>query len=152
MKTVTRGRTCAILRHGNRVLASRGKNDRYWAMPGGGIDSGEFSATALVREMEEELGIDVTIGALLWVIECLFKYGDTRFTEFGFYYEIDWPASAPVREGEFEHRETHLLFRWMDAAQISAVDLRPYPLKAPLLSLLAGERPVSIGHFCISDL
>ena len=94
----------------------------------------------------------VTIGPLLWVIECLFEYGGTRFTEFGFYYEVEWPLSALVRDGEFAHREAHLLFHWMDAAQLAAADLRPYPLRAPLLALLAGERPTSIGHFTISDL
>lgn len=152
MKTITRGRACAILRHENRVLASRGRSDAYWAMPGGGIDPGEFSAIAVAREIEEELGISVAAGPLLWVIECLFEYGGTRFTEFGFYYEVQWPASASVRDGEFAHREAHLLFRWMDAAQVAAVDLRPYPLKAPLLALMAGERPTSIGHFTVSDL
>jgi hypothetical protein len=47
MKTITRGRACAILRDKDRVLASRGRSDSYWAMPGGGIDPGEFSAVAL---------------------------------------------------------------------------------------------------------
>jgi len=57
MKTITRGRACAVLRDKDRVLTSRGRSDSYWAMPGGGIDPGEFSAVALVREMEEELDI-----------------------------------------------------------------------------------------------
>jgi len=36
-----------------------------WELPGGKVAAGESDADALVRELEEELGVDVTVGARL---------------------------------------------------------------------------------------
>ena len=86
-KTVTRGRACALIRVDDRILLNRYGGDSVWALPGGAIEAGEFSTEALAREMAEELGIAIAAGRLIWVIENLFEYRDTHFTEFGFYYE-----------------------------------------------------------------
>ncbi len=42
-----------------------------WVMPGGQIDLGEPIARAILREVREEIGIDVVVGALLDVFEHL---------------------------------------------------------------------------------
>jgi 8-oxo-dGTP diphosphatase len=36
-----------------------------WELPGGKVAAGESDAAALVRELEEELGVDVVVGARL---------------------------------------------------------------------------------------
>jgi 8-oxo-dGTP diphosphatase len=36
-----------------------------WELPGGKVAAGESDAAALVRELEEELGVEVTVGARL---------------------------------------------------------------------------------------
>lgn len=49
------------------VLIER-KNPPYgWALPGGFVDIGESVSQALVREMQEEITLDVTIDRLLGV-------------------------------------------------------------------------------------
>ena len=37
-----------------------------WCFPGGMIHQGESPAVALVRELREELGVEVQVGRLLW--------------------------------------------------------------------------------------
>jgi len=69
------------------TLEWRYGGDDFWALPGGSVEAGEFSAVALVREVFEEVGVKVACGGLLWVIENLFEYRGTHYTEFGFYYE-----------------------------------------------------------------
>ncbi len=58
-----------------------------WELPGGRLQPGEDTATCLVREIAEELGVDVAVEAILnsWVYEVLpqrevliVTYGVTR--------------------------------------------------------------------------
>ena len=38
-----------------------------WTLPGGGIDFGEHPRDAVVREVHEETGLEVTVGDRAWV-------------------------------------------------------------------------------------
>ena len=51
-----------------------------WEVPGGKIDAGEEHATALGREIREELGVDVEIGALAY--QTTHRYPDRTVTLF----------------------------------------------------------------------
>jgi len=48
----------AIIVHKNKVLLVRDDPDDRWSFPGGGIDYGETAKSALLRELEEELGVE----------------------------------------------------------------------------------------------
>ena len=59
----------AVITRGDRVLACRRNADREaggrWEFPGGKVEPGESGAEALVREIREELGVGILVGALL---------------------------------------------------------------------------------------
>lgn len=58
----------AIMRNG-RVLAARRALPPalagLWEFPGGKVEAGESDADALVREIREELGVEIAVGAAL---------------------------------------------------------------------------------------
>ncbi|HTN52926.1 MAG TPA: NUDIX domain-containing protein, partial [Anaeromyxobacter sp.] len=61
-----------ILDDRDRVLLTRRSVPPFlglWVMPGGKIGLGEPMLSALHREVREEVGIDVTVGALVDVFE-----------------------------------------------------------------------------------
>jgi|SRR6266511_1043048 len=62
----------AILRENDRVLVIRRGpkviSPGWWTLPGGRIETGESEEAALVREMSEELALEVTPLAKVW--EC----------------------------------------------------------------------------------
>jgi 8-oxo-dGTP pyrophosphatase MutT (NUDIX family) len=150
--SVTRGRACAIIRHDDRVLLNRYGGDSFWALPGGAVEAGEFSSDGLVREMQEELGVTVEVGRLVWIVENLFAYRATEFTEYGFYYEAAWPLSASaLSEDEFAGRESDQFFRWVRNQEVAALDFRPSVLKLPLLALLSGAQSPTPVHFMHKD-
>ncbi|MBD3940903.1 NUDIX domain-containing protein [Microbacterium sp. NEAU-LLC] len=50
-----------------RVLLARSHGDEQWALIGGGLEPGEEPATAIVREIREELGVDATVDRIIGV-------------------------------------------------------------------------------------
>jgi 8-oxo-dGTP diphosphatase len=64
------GRFLACLRPQGKHLAG------YWEFPGGKLDPDESPESALVREMAEELAVDVEVG--LPLVPVSWSYGSTR--------------------------------------------------------------------------
>jgi 8-oxo-dGTP pyrophosphatase MutT (NUDIX family) len=150
MSNITRGRACAIIRQADRLLLNRFGGDSFWALPGGAVEQGEFSTGALVREIREELGVTVAVGRLIWVVENLFDYRGTSYTEYGFYYEADW-RSADIGDGEFAGEEPDQVFRWVLSVDIAALDFRPAVLRLPLLAHLSGAESAAPLHLLHRD-
>ena len=67
----------------NRILMVRQDHPErtVWMVPGGGIEDGENSAQAAVREVLEETGLEVEILGLIWHVEEVSDRGQ-RFVNF----------------------------------------------------------------------
>ncbi|MFK7767108.1 MAG: NUDIX domain-containing protein [Mariniblastus sp.] len=67
---VTQKAAVAVIANGTKLLTiTRSETVRapnLVCFPGGGVEQGESVSVALVREMQEELGIDVVPGELVW--------------------------------------------------------------------------------------
>ena len=62
----------AVLHNGGEYFATQrgyGEFEGMWEFPGGKIEPGESREAALKREIQEELGIDISIGELLCTTE-----------------------------------------------------------------------------------
>lgn len=57
--------TTLVLRKNDQILIGQRKRDDIWELPGGKIDPGETPEDCAVREMEEEMGIKVSIVKLI---------------------------------------------------------------------------------------
>ena len=152
MAQITRGRACAIIRRADKILLNRFGGDSFWALPGGEIEAGEFSTDALTREVREELGVTVGIGRLVWIVENLFDYRGTAYTEYGFYYEAAWPSlTSATRDEEFVGEEPDQFFRWVKHQDVVSIDFRPTVLRHPLLALCGGALSATPVHFIHQD-
>jgi 8-oxo-dGTP pyrophosphatase MutT (NUDIX family) len=114
------------------VLVHRAVHEDFWSFPGGRAEIGETSVETLKREMVEELGVEVTVGRMLWTVENFFRYEDDDYHEIGFYYLMEIPEHFPFHATEIVHRlkdgESNLEFKWVNAtrAALIALDIPPY--------------------------
>lgn len=102
---------------GRFLLASRpaGKpHPGYWEFPGGKIEDGESPFTAVVRELNEELGIRVT-SAHPW-ITCRHDYSDARVI-LNFFRVYAWHGKPQPREGQ--------TLAWQTADNVTVTPILP---------------------------
>jgi 8-oxo-dGTP diphosphatase len=100
----------------------------FWEFPGGKIEAGETVIEALIREIDEELGIHIR-SAALWRSE-RFSY-EHAHVELNFCRTRDWSGEPHGREGQ--------AFAWQSPNAISLSPLLP-ALHAPESGILAGLR------------
>jgi ADP-ribose pyrophosphatase YjhB (NUDIX family) len=160
--TVFLCRVAGVAVHEGRVLLHRSEHDDFWALPGGRIEVGESSTQALRREMLEEVGAEVTVGRLLWVVENFFQHypldqsPDTTISidhhEIGLYLEMEVPdhmtdvTSFGGRELVGTSDEFALEFRWFDQAGLGDFDVRPSRLEELLTQPLPAGLPTILNH------
>jgi 8-oxo-dGTP diphosphatase len=96
-----------------------------WEFPGGKLDPGETPEAALIRELAEELGIDVTASCLAPFAFASHGYPDFHLL-MPLYVCRKWTGIPTPREGQ------HL--RWVRPARLA--DYPMPPADKPLLALL----------------
>ncbi len=155
--TVFLCRVAGVAVHDNRVLLHRSEHDEFWALPGGRLNVGETAADALRREMVEEVGVEVAVGRLLWVVENFFNHypldqlpdpsTSSNHHEIGLYLEMELPHELTAVDSFMGHelagtsREFALEFRWFERTGLAFVDVRPAAVK----DLLAEPLPAGVS-------
>lgn len=128
-----------IIRDG-KLLTLLMKNKTSYCLPGGHVELGEDSRSAVIREMQEEINTAVVIDKELAIVENFYtdkNHFDTH--EISYYYTVipnDWSQIPSVdytktENDKGEWKEHH--FVWLPLKEIDTYDLRPSYLKEKLL-------------------
>ncbi|TDO54736.1 ADP-ribose pyrophosphatase YjhB (NUDIX family) [Kribbella sp. VKM Ac-2527] len=132
-------RGAAIVRDGDRILLCTTDGLDGWYLPGGKVEFGESAATAVVRELREEMHLELTAGELLLVTEDMLTLNGTLHQEICFYYAVEWPEGlSPELPKENAAHEHH--FRWVRIADLVDVQLLPPQIGPYLMEEAAGLR------------
>lgn len=128
MKTVLVSAVALIDRDGRVLLAQRPEGKSMaglWEFPGGKVEAGETPEHALIRELQEELGIDTWASCLAPLTFASHSYED---------FHLLMPVFACRKwEGQPRSMENQAL-KW-----VHAKDLRNYPMPpadVPLIPIL----------------
>jgi len=113
-------RVCGVITRQDRLLIMKDEVCPYFYLPGGRVQMHESADGAILREIEEEMGISLSIIRPLWVGQAYFveEVSQERFHEVCIYYLLD--GSALPGESFFHREEAHANhFEW-----VSFQDLR----------------------------
>ena len=91
-----------------------GEFEGMWEFPGGKIEPGESRESALKREIQEELGIDITVNKFLCTTD--YDYSSFHLTMHCYLCSIE--------SGEIELRE-HKSARWLTVDMLDSVEWLP---------------------------
>jgi 8-oxo-dGTP diphosphatase len=124
---------CALLNESGEVLIAKRPPGRplagLWEFPGGKIEQGEGPEEALIRELKEELGIEIAKADLEPLTFASHAYPDFHLL-MPVYRCARWRGRVTALEGQ------ELL--WVGADELGAYDMPPAdePLKSALRDLL----------------
>ena len=132
-------RVVGVVLNGDRVLLHRWEKEDFWVLPGGRGKLLEPSEDTLKREMREELGVEIQIERLLWVVENFFEYDGKPWHELALYFLIALPRDSHLygERGPFVGDEEgfKLFFQWHRLGELENISLYPTFLRKALTSL-----------------
>jgi 8-oxo-dGTP diphosphatase len=96
-----------------------------WELPGGMLEIGEALEEGLIREVEEETGLGISVGSIVatwdhWEREFEFADGrvvDARIVEIAF--------TCQVVAGEMKLSDEHSQFKWASREELQKLDYAP---------------------------
>lgn len=123
-----RPRVCAAIIRENKILMVRHKynGQKYWTLPGGGVEFGENHEQAIIREVLEETHLNIE------VVQFLFEEPYTNGTTYCYLGKVDELAEAnlgsdpeekdlPPQDRMLREVDWHSLERMRNDRQVSKV-------------------------------
>ncbi len=141
-------RVAAIALHNGSILFEQSFDKTFYNPPGGRAEMGETAAESLAREMQEELGCDITIVRLLYVVEHFFTHKTISHHTLALYLLVTFPEDAYLytQTDHFTRVEGdwHLTFAWLPIAELERFPIYPSFLRTSLQHI--PEQTLHIVH------
>lgn len=132
------GRTCGIIKQGDKFLIMRVNKTNYYHIPGGHIEIGEDSKTGVIREIKEEIGCDVQEARLFAIQENFWTRNEKECHGIEFYYIIKPKHKLEMKDYERvendKGEEMLLEFKWVTSEELKDIDLRPNNIRNMLIN------------------
>ena len=126
--------SAAIIRDGEKVLITQRLQDKplggLWEFPGGKVEDGEVPEECLVREIQEEIGVDIDIIDIFSVVHHLYDHGSFLILVY----------DCTLAAGDINHLEV-ADHRWLYPDQIDCSVMLPadIPIVEKLVKMMADE-------------
>jgi len=107
--------SCAIILDGERILITQRSalmtHPLKWEFPGGKLQAGETPEACIIREIREELGLEVSVRQLLPSVKHSYSHQRIKLI----------PFICTIRQGELNLSE-HRSYRWVHRSALDQVD------------------------------
>lgn len=133
-------RVCAMMLSDNKILAMHDERSPYFYLPGGRVAMGETAEQAVIREVQEELGVTPAIIRPLWLNQAFFTedIDNLNYHELCIYFLMDITETDLLARGSVftskEGRRTHT-FEWLEFNRLKGEYFYPLFLKKDIFNL-----------------
>lgn len=128
-----------IIRDGKVLLQRDG--DEY-ALIGGHVQMGETGEEAVVREFQEELGVQIQCQRMLWTEECFWEWKGKLTHTLSFYYLADFcEGSSFAEDGQFhpQRDDSSVEIGWVPISELNTLTVYPAFFKQRIMDLKPGH-------------
>lgn len=133
-------RVCAMMINDDKILAMHDERSPYYYLPGGRVAMGETAENAVIREVQEELGITPKIVRPLWLNQAFFTedVDNLNYHELCIYFLMDIADTDLLKRAEKftlkEGKRTHK-FEWLKFDRLKDEYFYPLFLKKDIFNL-----------------
>lgn len=133
-------RVCAIIIYENKILAMHDECSPYFYLPGGRVMMGETAEQAVLREVQEELGVTPKIIRPLWLNQAFFTedVDGMQYHELCIYFLMDISDTNLLEKGNTfmltEGKHIHI-FEWLEFDRLKDEYFYPLFLKKEIYNL-----------------
>ena len=133
-------RVCAMIIPDGKILAMQDERSPYYYLPGGRVMLGETAEEAVIREVQEELGITPKIVRPLWLNQAFFTedIDNLHYHELCIYFLMNIEDTDLLTRGKQftsnEGNRTHA-FEWLEFDRLKDEYFYPLFLKKDIFNL-----------------
>ena len=133
-------RVCAIMISDHKILAMHDERSPYYYLPGGRVTMGETAEQAVIREVQEELGVISSIARPLWLNQVFFTedVDNVNYHELCIYFLMDITGTDLLTRGRvFTSKEGHRThtFEWLEFDRLKSEYFYPLFLKKEIFNI-----------------
>ncbi|MEE1078638.1 MAG: NUDIX domain-containing protein [Agathobacter sp.] len=133
-------RVCAMMISDGKILAMHDERSPYFYLPGGRVGMGETAEHAVIREVQEEIGVTPRVIRPLWLNQSFFTedVDKLNYHEICIYFLMDITMTDLLKKGsKFTSKEgerTHT-FEWIEFDRLKDEYFYPLFLKKEIFNL-----------------
>ncbi len=151
----------AVIVNGDKIAMVYSEKHDYYTFPGGGIDEGESHTDALIREVREELGLEVipeTIKEYGLVLRKEKGFFEDLFIQENFFYLCKAGETVVPQKLEDYEQEEEFTLRWVSSGE--AIETNRYHEHGTISNKIYAQRMVEresqiieklIEEGCVAD-
>ena len=133
-------RVCAMIISDGKILAMHDERSPYFYLPGGRVGMREAAEDAVIREVQEELGVTAKILRPLWLNQAFFTedVDGLNYHELCIYYLMDISEPDLLSRGDsFTTKEGNRIhtFEWLEFDRLKDEYFYPLFLKKDIFNL-----------------
>lgn len=131
-------RSAAVIEEDGYILIHKSMEEKFWSLPGGRVEFGEETDSAVIRELKEELNLEGKVKRLLWFAEDFYSYKEEEYHEICTYYLVE-PLSKDFKDKEKIYKglegNKELVYKWVEIKLLEEIEIYPIILRDKLRNI-----------------